>query len=371
MDSPLARAESSSQFPRRLQLGAALSLSGRYAFLGGLAAAGLRAVVREVRSRGGVRTTEGRLLPQLGLVDDGGTREGVRRGLDALVEADLLIGPYGSDLVGEAARWAAEQGQVLWNHGGSADRVQRLPGVVSAPSPASRYFAPVLEALADPLPGARILLGVGGGPFGGGIAEGVREAAGRVGMEIVGTVAPAEAADSSGADVLLLAGTFAEDVECLRRLRPRPRAVAAVAAAMDIFRPALGPEADGVLGPSQWEEGVRHPIDVGPRQGDAVRGLRAEAVPQLQPGPGHVDYPAAQAYAAGLIAMRCVEEVGSLEERALLEAARRLRCTTFFGRFGLGEDGRQGDHDVLAVQWQQGVKRVVWPPHLSEVPVAL
>ncbi|MGH9168716.1 MAG: hypothetical protein ACRD02_12915 [Acidimicrobiia bacterium] len=102
-----------------------------------------------------------------------------------------------------------------------------------------------------------------------------------------------------------------------------------------------------------------------------MRSLRAEAVPQLQPGPGHVDYPAAQAYAAGLIAMRCVEEAGGSDERALLEAARRLRCTTFFGRFGLGEDGRQRDHEVLAVQWQEGVKRVVWPPHLAEVPIAL
>jgi branched-chain amino acid transport system substrate-binding protein len=308
-------------------------------------------------------------LPQLGLFDDGGTREGVRLGLDALVEADLLIGPYGSDLVGEAARWSAEHGRVLWNHGGSADCVQRLPGVVSAPSPASRYFAPVLEALADPLPGARILLAASGGRFGGAIAEGVRETAGRVGMEVVDTVA--EAADSSEADVLLLAGTFAEDVAVLRRLRRRPGAVGAVAAGMSIFRTVLGPQADGVLGPSQWEEGLHHPVDVGPRQADAVRSLRAEAMPQLQPGPAHVDYPSAQAYAAGLIAMRCVEEAGGPHERALLEAAGRLRCTTFFGRFGLGEDGRQRDHEMLAIQWQQGVKRVVWPPHLAEVPIAL
>jgi branched-chain amino acid transport system substrate-binding protein len=357
----------------RLRLGAPLSLSGRYAFLGRLAAGGLRALVRDTRGRGELRTSARRLVPQLRLVDDGGTREGVRRGLDALAEADLLIGPYGSDLVGEAARWAAQHGRLLWNHGGSDDSVQRLPGVASIPSPASRYFAPVLEALADPMPGARILVAAGGGRFGGAIAEGVRDAAGRVGMEVVGSVAPGEATDVSGADVLLLAGTFAEDVAALRRLRRRPGAVAAVGAGMSIFRTALGPQADGVLGPSQWEEGVRYPyvVDVGPRQADAVQSLRAEAVPEIQVGPGHVDYPAAQAYAAGLIAMRCVEGVGGPNERALLEAAGRLRCTTFFGRFGLGEDGRQRDHDVLAVQWQEGVKRVVGPSHLAEVPVAV
>jgi hypothetical protein len=45
---------------------------------------------------------------------------------------------------------------------------------------------------------------------------------------------------------------------------------------------------------------------------------------------------------------------------------RPLRCTTFFGRFGLGEDGRQFEHGVLVVQWRAGVKRIVWPPEVAE-----
>jgi hypothetical protein len=64
--------------------------------------------------------------------------------------------------------------------------------------------------------------------------------------------------------------------------------------------------------------------------------------------------------------MRCAEEAGTTEDHALLETARGLRCTTFFGRFGLGDDGRQKDHEILVVQWQQGVKRIVWPPSLAE-----
>ncbi|MGH9168715.1 MAG: hypothetical protein ACRD02_12910 [Acidimicrobiia bacterium] len=137
----------------RLRLGAPLSLSGRYALLGRLAAAGLRAVVGDARSRGGVRTAEGRLVPQLGLLDDGGTGEGLWRGLGALVEADLLIGPYGSDLVDEAARWAAQHGRVSGTTAGAPTPSSALPAVISVPSPASRYFDPVLEALAAPSPG--------------------------------------------------------------------------------------------------------------------------------------------------------------------------------------------------------------------------
>jgi ABC-type branched-subunit amino acid transport system substrate-binding protein len=268
----------------RLVVGAPLSLTGRYGFFGRLAAAGLRQVVQGARTLGGIRMGEDRLAPELHVVDDGGTRAGVRGALEEVAEAGLLVGPYGSDLVDEAARWAAERGRVLWNHGGSADEVQRFPGVVSVPSPASRYLGPVLESLADSLPGARVLVAAGRGLFGRSAALGAREAADRLGMTLVGTVAPEEVPGASDADVVLAAGTFADDVGLVRRLRARPAAVAAVAAGISLFGPTLGPGAEGILGPSQWEEGARFSADVGPRQADAVRALRAEVVPTLRPG---------------------------------------------------------------------------------------
>jgi hypothetical protein len=275
----------------RLVVGAPLSLTGRYGFLGRLAAAGLRQVVQGARTLGGIRMGRERLAPELHVVDDGGTRTGVRGALEEVAEAGLLVGPYGSDLVDEAARWAAERGRVLWNHGGSADQVERLPGVVSVPSPASRYLGAVLEALADSLPGARVLVAAGRGPFGRSAAQGAGEAADRLGMTLVGTVAPEEVPEASDADVVLAAGTFAEDVELVRRLRARPAAVAAVAAGISLFGPTLGPGAEGILGPSQWEEGARFPVDLGPRQADAVRALRAEVLPTavLLPSRSRVD----------------------------------------------------------------------------------
>jgi branched-chain amino acid transport system substrate-binding protein len=113
---------------------------------------------------------------------------------------------------------------------------------------------------------------------------------------------------------------------------------------------------------------VHFALDVGPRSVDVVRALRTRVLPTLSAGAGtgHIEYPCAQAYAAVLVALRCVEESGSLDDGALLDAARSLRCTTFFGRFGLGDDGRQSDHDLLVVQWRAGVKHVVWPPNRAE-----
>src|SRR5712691_4447617 len=169
-----------------LLLAGALSLTGRYAQQGRLAAAGLYQAVQDVRNRGGVRMAHRHLVPDVVILDDGSTREGVRRSLDRVSGADLLVGPYGSDLVAEAARWAADGGRTLWNHGGNADDVQRLPGVVSVGTPASRYLSSVLDAVATGLPEARVMVAVGRGAFGRSVAHGAREAAERLGMTIVG-----------------------------------------------------------------------------------------------------------------------------------------------------------------------------------------
>jgi branched-chain amino acid transport system substrate-binding protein len=354
-----------------LVLAAPMSLTGRYSHLGRLAAAGLQQAVEDVSHRGGVQVGGRTLMPEVVMFDDGGTRAGVRHALDVLVRADLVIGPYGSDLVVEAARWTGERSRVLWNHGGSADDTQRLSGVVSVPAPASRYFAPVLDAVAAQMPGARVLVAVGRGAFGSSAATGGVSAAGRLGMEVVAVAPHDEIPDQPDVEILLAAGSFADDVALIRRLRRRPPVLAAVAAGLGAFAGEV--RAEGVLAPSQWEEGARFLPDVGIRPSDVVRSLRARISPLLEVGQnfGHMDYPTAQAYAAALIALRCVQEAGTVEDAALHAAARRLRCTTFFGRFGLGPDGLQAEHAVLVVQWHQGGKRLVWPPSLAEVPVEI
>jgi branched-chain amino acid transport system substrate-binding protein len=365
-----ASGPSSPRPPERLLLGAPLSLTGRYALMGRLAAVGLWQVVGDVRALGGVRIGAERLVPALAVVDDESSREGVRRALDELGEADVLFGPYGSDLLEEAAGVAAERGRVLWNHGGAADQVQGLPGVVSLLSPASAYAGPILEALAELVPRVRLLIAAGSGQFAKSVADGARGAAERLGMDVVGTIPHAEVPDdpTRQADVLLAAGTFADDLALIRRLKGRPAALAAVGAGIGRFGAELGSRAEDVVGPSQWEEGVRFGADVGPSGAEVIRSLRAAVITSLRAEGtgGHVDYPAAQAYAAGQVAMRCVEEAGTTEDAAVERVAREFRCTTFFGRFGLGENGRQQDHQMLAVQWQDGMKRVVAPPSLAE-----
>ena len=71
-------------------------------------------------------------------------------------------------------------------------------------------------------------------------------------------------------------------------------------------------------------------------------------------GPGSVplaDYVGAQAYAAALVAERCLE----LDPADPLAAARSLRTSTFFGAFELDADGLQRGHRLSVVRRRAGV----------------
>jgi len=346
-------------------IGAALSLSAGNVRQARMAAAGLVQAVEDVGRAGGVVVDGRTVLPRLALLDDGGTADGLRNALDLLSAADLIVGPYGSGLAGEAGGWAAERGRVVWNHGGSADEVETLPGLVSLASPTSRYLAAVLEVIGERMPGGSVLIGAAANSFGQAAASGAADAAGRLGLGPVEVVKPQDVPDRVAADVLLLAGSFDDDVAVLRRLTRRPRFVATVAAGLREFADAVGArQAEGALAPSQWEEGLRVRPDVGPRGVEVLRGLR------FRLAAAHVEYPAAQAYAAVLIALHCAAQTGRFDDDALLSAARALHCTTFFGRFGLAPDGRQADHDLVVVQWQGGAKCIVGPPGSAERTVA-
>ncbi len=354
-----------------LVLAAPMSLTGRYARQGRMAAAGVRQAVEDVAHSGGVPLGGEVLTPEVAVFDDASSREGVRRALDLSSRAQLIVGPYGGDLVAEAARWAQEHGRVLWNHGGSGDAVQQMPGVVSVPSPASGYLAAVLEALAPQMPRARVLISASRGGFGASAAAGAQRAASALGMTVLAVVRHDEVPAEPDADVLVAAGDFGDDVSLVKRIRKRPAAVAVVAAGLGDFGMELA--AEGVLAPSQWEEGVHIHADTGAHPADVMRALRARVMPFLgaRRALSEVDYPVAQAYAATVIALRCVQETGGCDDGAVERTARGLRCSTFFGRFGLDADGRQSDHDMLVVQWREGAKRVVWPPSLAQVPLVV
>ena len=301
---------------------------------------------------------------------------------------DLLFGPYSSGLARAAAEVAAQEGQLLWNQGGAAEAIYQ-PGhrVVGILSGAREYLSalPQLLKQADPTAATFAIARCSAGAFPKQVSDGFETAALALGFTRVAHLEfPPEqdrftdlAHQLAGAhpDLILVVGRIRHDIALARALvsswarEGRPKVAAVVAAPIDRFKEELGPDAEGFVGPSQWEapahESTFHTLAdyFGPSPAQALSSLTGAAVAAGLP----VDYPMAQSYAAGLVAQRCVEEAGSLDPVALCKTAARLDFHTFFGRFKIDPDtGRQVGRSVFLVQWQQGSKVVIWPPEQAQ-----
>ncbi|MGH3194778.1 MAG: ABC transporter substrate-binding protein [Streptosporangiaceae bacterium] len=272
-----------------------------------------------------------------------------------LTQADLLFGPYGS---GPMAAIATATSRLVWNHGGA--RVPPGRNVVTVLAPADTYFHGAIRAARQADPDVRSVCVLSGHKgFGRSVAAGAGCEAGRLGLRV--TEGRLDAA-AQHADMLLAAGRFAEEVAAARRLLPgqRWRAAGFVGAGVEEVLADLGSAREGLLGPAQWLAEAAPSPDEGPSAAEFVAAYRYRAG-------SDPPYPAAQAFAGGVIVTRCLRDAGTAADAALLAAACALDCTTMFGPFRLDpKTRRQVGHQVLTVQWQDGARRVIWPPEQAQ-----
>jgi len=279
---------------------------------------------------------------------------------------DVVFGPYGA---GPALAAAQASHRLVWNHGGATARLRRpaFNHVLNVIAPAATYFDQVLRAMVfhdQTIRRVSLLHSITG--FGREVAAGALAAGRQLGLELqVTSYAPGSAATAALnvalTDALLVAGAFADELAAARALLGRPwRAAAFVGAGVDEVLASLGASREGLLGPSQWLARVAGPADEGPSADWFVGAFRAAA--GTEPA-----YPAAAAFAAGVLAARSVREAGSANESVVLRAASQLDVHTLFGHFRLDpETGLQSGAEVLVVQWQGGERHVVWPRSRAE-----
>jgi len=369
------------EFGHSIKLGIAVSLSGRYALLGRQVLAGLECFVEDVNAAGGISVADVKGPRQVKLIvrDDRSDPGECERMVGELIDGeriDLLMGPYGSGLTQAAAGIAESARMVMWNHSGSADQIFDVGfrWVVGIISPASSYLCAVLDLVRarDPL-ARRVALCSADTGFARDAAAGVESWIAQAGFTLCAHHRyPSGQSDfralvrslaDDPPDCLLGVGRVEDDLQLARdlvELRPPIKAIGLVVAAIDHFHQELGGLADGFLAPSQWEPNAAYMPDCGPRAEDFVDRFR-----QRYPDPP--DYPAAQGYIGALIAQQCVEAAGTLDQGALREAANHLRCTTFYGPYGIdAASGRQHAHGILVTQWQAGRRRIVSPHQAAE-----
>jgi ABC-type branched-subunit amino acid transport system substrate-binding protein len=277
------------------------------------------------------------------VADDGSRPERAASLYWELVDHGLrvVLGPYGSDCVRAVAE--ARRGAVVWNHGAASDDVQRLPGVVSLPSPASRYLIALGRAVAALRPGASVALVTASGPFGRFARDGLVQEASNLGLSIVARLSFAEAARALelAPDAVLACGPLQQELALFRLVGPlRPRVVlGGVSPGLAAF-PSLADDPDDLLAAVQWHPDVPSTPELGPSSAEIVRAGRARRL--------NLDYVGAQALAGALVAEHCVE----LSPNDPLRAARALRTATFFGAFELDASGLQRGHRLSVVRWR-------------------
>jgi ABC-type branched-subunit amino acid transport system substrate-binding protein len=330
------------------------------------------------RRRGRENIATGGKLP-IALVhyDDASSSERAVAAAEKLIQVDrvhVLISPYGSDLTRAVVGVAREHGRLLWNHGGASDDIHRPGhGVVSIPTPVSLYFGGGLQLVGslDAHAQKAVFLCRRGSRFGRLATRGAQAVGRRAGF-VVAALTYSSLPDDlpqlwaklrrQRPDLVLSAGSFEDDCAIAREsiaAGVRTKAFALTAAAMREFRQTLGTSAEGIFAPSQWEPDARHVVDFGPTPSQVAERIRAIGSAS--------DYPAAQAYAACLIAQHCLEEAGRADDEALWRAACALDCTTFFGRFRINpRTGIQEGHEMVWVQWQGTSRVVVRPPSVAQ-----
>ncbi len=365
--------------PPLLKVGIPVSLSGRFQVQGKQALAGLQTWANDVNRSGGITLNRRGDGVQLSVVhrDDASNREQVKIVTAQLINQDrvhLLFGPYSSVLSRAAAEAAEFHQRLMWNQGGASDEIyqQGFRWVVGILTPASQYLTGLLPLIRESDLEAETvgLLRAHPGSFPRAITTEVQRQAGTLGFRVTyNREYPASLTDFNdileeisqvGPQVLVAVGRISNDLQFAQQLVRRHlnlRAVVVVAAPIQEFQDALRDDVEGFIGPSQWEPQVQYPNDYGPSAQMVLASLG-----ERYRGP--VDYPMAQAYAAGLVAQRCVEQAGTLEDHPLREIAGKLDFSTFYGRFRIDPDaGRQVGRSSLIVQWQGGRKLILWPPN--------
>ena len=322
-------------------VGAVVPMRGRYAAQGTQVRVGLELFARLAGAH-------------LILEDDASRPQcAVERYGELLGRCELVLGPYGSDSVRAVAR--ADYPGPLWNHGGAADDVQRVPGVVSVASPASRYLAALGRAVAGLRPGCSVALVAGGGSFARFACEGFEAVSPGLGLTVVGRFSLTDPPDSivaSRPDSILLCGPVEGEIALLRALRARRADIllGGLSPALSVFPRLFDRDPDGLVAVSQWHPTMGLAPALGPSSGEVVAAARARQLPPL-------DYVAVQAYACALIATHCL----MVSPGEPLPAAQALRTSTLLGDFALDpRTGLQIGHRLCSIRWRNGRQELLF-----------
>ena len=365
----------------KITIGLSLSLSGEYAAMGREAETAIRLFVADANASTALRINGERYEFALECHDDASNPArcaDIYRTLCSDRRADVIFGPYSSRLARVAAEIAEHRGRLFVNHGGADDQLyaNSYKLIVGILSPASDYMREFVNLLSNlRIWRKRVAIITSNSSFARAVASGLERAAieryarrhgVRIRVKWNGAFDPDStppqlfpALIRNRVDALASAGSYQHDLRVIRAIATSALNIlvlGCVAAGVRQFALDLGELAEGVVGPSQWEDSMEISPALGPSPVEFVRRMRNATAGESP------DYPAAQIYAAGLLTTAALASSPSLDDVDLRAAFSDLRTSTMFGDFSIDRvTGRQLGHKMLLVQWQRGRKVIIHP----------
>lgn len=357
-----------------IKIGVSIGLTGKYAKMADMQKKAYLLWEESINKRGGLLNKKIKML----IEDDKSDKKVAKDIYHRFIvkdKLDFVMGPYSSGLTAAIMPIAENGGYPLIAAGGSSDTLwhKGYKYIFGIFIPASRYAVGFLEMVA--MKGINdIAIVYADDLFSLSIAEGTKKWGTKFGLKILlfesfkkGThdlTALAAKVKRANAAALVVCGHFDESVDMMEsfmKIKWRPNNYfATVGPAMPAFYQKLEKNAEKVFSSSQWEPEVKFRSD-----DQKIFLLPFKKKYNTQPS-----YHAAIAFAACQILEAAVRKTHSLDRQKIRDVLATMDAMSVIGRYGVDSNGMQIKHFPINVQWQNGVKKVVWPEEVAKaVPI--
>ncbi|MEQ8814490.1 MAG: amino acid ABC transporter substrate-binding protein [Thalassobaculum sp.] len=363
-------------------LGAAISLTGKYATNGIHAQNGYEFAVKKINDAGGVKVGGKSYKLKVQYYDDESTPARGAQLAERLINQDgvkFMLGPYSSGLT-KAIAPVTEKYKIPMVEAEGASRslfTQGYKYLFAVLSTSEQYLASSIELAAEVAKGqgkdpsdVKIAMAFENDPFSLDVRAGVVDDAKKYGMQIVvDDKLPRDLSDMTSTltkvkalnpDLLVVSGHSKGAATAGRQIQElqiqTPMIAMTHCEAADVVGKFGAGATEGLLCPTQWAETLSY--------SDPLMGTAAEydvAFKKAYPEYQTVPYQTAQATAAVMVWADAFERAGQFDTEALRDALAATDMKTFYGGIKFSEAGNNVAKPMVLRQIQDGEYRVVAP----------
>jgi branched-chain amino acid transport system substrate-binding protein len=352
----------------KLNVGAALSLTGSLAKEGRLTKQGYDYCAEKVNGKGGVAVADKKYKLALSYKDDKSEPDTAAQLVDQFNDSGkkLVLGPYGSPSTEAASAVIERNGQVMVDSSGADNAIfaKGYKNTFAVLSPATDYLSTIVKAIAaqaNPKPKTVAIISADDGfsktAAKGGVAEAKKQ-----GMSVLTTQFVAEHTTnvssaltkikSRNPDLILVSGHIEEGIAAIKQskelgVKPSGGFGETVAPPTSDFRKTLKNDANGVVGSTQWTTDTKGRDNIFGSAADYARGFK-------QKFGEDAEYHSAEAAAACLALVKGVEKAQSTDAAKVRDAIASLNIASFFGPIRFDPTGKNVSKPMAAIQIQDG-----------------